>query len=894
MTRRKRMIEELDADIREHIARETQDNIDRGMTPGEARYAAMRKFGNVTRVKEETREVWSVVWLEQLLQDTRFGLRMLRKSPGFTSIAVLTLTLGIGANTAIFSLINVILLRTLPVARPHELVLFSDSPAGGTSSGTQTGRWSRFSSDNYAYFRNHNESFTELCAFQSTWNHLKIQLAGSGERPALAYGRLVSGNFFSFLGLSAEVGRLFSPDDDRSGASPAVVLNYAYWVRKFQMDPSIVGKVVEANGTAFKIIGVAPRAFSGVKYDHPDLWIPLAFQPQLMATNTYADDPQIYWLNFMARLKPGVSLRQAQAVVNAQLKQILAMRAYRETPEQIANSYIELAPGAGGISFLRATYSAALQVLAAIVGIVLLIVCANVANLLLSRSATREKEISVRLAIGASRGRLIRQLLTESALLAAIGGGLGIFAAHWGVQLLASLVTGSPSIVEGSIDAHALLFTAGVSMLTGILFGLVPAFRSSGADLAEQVKGCGRAGLGFGFASGLVAFQIAAALVLLVGAGLFLRTLQKLTDQDLGFDEEHILVARINPEAAGYTYAQTPALYQALIDRIEAIPEVLSATVDYSEPFSGNSWTSDFSIEGLPTNPTARSIVHKELVGPRYFETEGIPILLGRDIGPQDLPGTPLVTVINQTMARKYFPGINPIGRRFSLGSPFNEKEAMTVVGVAADARYYSLRDPIPAMEFCAAFQIPDEASHSSAYAEDVEMRVRGNPKAIQAEVRAALAQVSSSLPVTRVTRLEEEVSDSLRLNRGAAELSSAFGGLALLLACIGVYGTMAYRVSRRTHEIGIRLALGAHRSDVLWLITKDCLILVFAGIITGVPVALVSTKIIANQLFGIRANDPSSFAFVLTLLILVALAACYIPARRATRIDPMVALRYE
>jgi predicted permease len=883
---------DLEEEMRLHLELLQQEKLQSGMTADDARAAARRRFGNPTALREKIFLVCGWEWLEHFAQDVRYGFRMLRKSPGLTAVAVLTLALGIGANTAIFSLIDAILLRTLPAESPHELVLFSDSPEGGANSGTQTGQWKHFSTENYTYFHDNSESFKDLCAFQSSWNHLKIRVAGASERPDLAYGRLVSGNFFSFLGLSAAAGRLFLPDDDRPGASPVVVLNYTYWTRKFHNDLSIIGKTVEANGTSFTIIGVAPRAFSDVKYDPPDLWLPLVSQPKVMSTNSYAQDPEMYWLNIMARLKPGVTLRQARTVVNGQLKQILATPAHRETDQQIARSYIELAPGGGGISYLRTTYSGALQVLAGIVGIILLIACANVANLLLSRSSAREKEISIRLAIGASRSRLIRQLLTESMLLSALGGLLGILTASWGAELLTSLVTGSDSIVQASIDARLLLFTAGVSILSGILFGLVPALRSSRIDLATQVKGSPRPRLGFAFANGLVVFQIAASVVLLVGAGLLLRTLQKLTEQELGFDEDHIFAARINPEAAGYNPAQTPALYQALIDHIETIPGVLSATIDYSEPFSGSTWTSNFSIEGLPSRP--EMLVHKELVGPRYFETEGTPILLGRDIGPQDRPGIPLVTVINQTMARKFFPGVNPIGKRFSLGSPFNDKEAMTIVGVAADARYYSLRDTVPAMEFCAAFQIPDQASHTSAYAGDVEVRVSGNPIAIPSEIRAALAQVSNSLPVTRVTLLKEEVNDSVRLNRSTAELSSAFGVLALFLSCIGVYGTMACRVSHRTHEIGIRLALGAQRANVLWLIAKECLILVVVGLVIGVPIALTSTSIIASQLFGVRATDPLTFAAAAILPVLVALAACYVPAQRAVRVDPMVALKYE
>jgi len=836
----------------------------------------------------------SLYLLETLLQDTRFALRGLRQNPGFTAVAVLTLALGIGANSAIFSLLDAVLLQTLPVANPHELVLFSDNPGQGESSGSQTGRWRAFSSQDFAYFRDHNESFKEICAIQSRSNQLEIRLAGASGSTDSVRGSLVSGNFFSFLELNPSAGRLFSLEDDRPQAPPVAVLNYAYWTREFHNDSSAIGQVIEINGTAYTIVGVVPREFSGVGYTTPDIWLPLAFQPQVMLTAPYSDDPQEYWLNIIARLKPGVRIGQAQAAVNIQLKQVLLAQTHRETAEQIEKSYIELAPGSGGVSYLRYTYAQALQILMVIVGIVLLIVCANVANLLLSRSAAREKEISIRLAIGAGRGRLIWQLLTESMLLTIFGGAAGILVARWGARALIALVTGSISAIKPSVNVRVLLFTAAVSLLAGILFGLVPALRASSMDLSTPIKGSAHAGLRFGLANWLVIFQIAASLVLLIGAGLFLRTLQKLAGQAPGFDEDHVVLARIDPQKAGYAPEQTPALYRALIERLEALPGVSSATVAYSGPLDDSTWSSNFSIEGMPEKTTLSPHVYKELVGPNYFGTLGIPIISGRDIGPQDGPGTPLVTVINEAMAAKFFANMDPIGRRFSLGSPFKGEESMTIVGVAANARYYSLREPVPAMEFCAAMQVPDQASSNAGYARLVEVRTTGDPAVLKTEIRGAIAQVAGNLHVTRINTARDQVREQMKLNLDAAKLSTAFATLALLLACIGLYGTMAYRVSRRTNELGIRLTLGAQRANIFWLVTRECLTLVAIGVAIGVPVALGAIRVIASQLFGIRAADPLTFGGVAILLLVVALAACYVPALRAMRVDPMVALRYE
>ena len=884
---------ELDDEVRGYADLLAEEKMRQGMKPDDARRTAHLELGGVEQVKEQVREARAGAWLDSFLQDLRYGARILIKNPGFTVIAVLTLALGIGANAAIFTLLDAVVLKTLPVASPGELVFFSGKP-WGTSSGSQTGHWWAFSSQDFAYFRDRNESFKELCTIQSRTDQLEIRVAGAAGSTDSAHGSLVSGSFFSFLGLNAAAGRLFSAEDDRPQASPAAVLNYPYWTSKFHNDPSAIGQVIEINGTAFTIIGVAPMDFSGVGYTTPDIWLPLAFQPQVALTAPYSDDPQEYWLNIIARLKPGVRLRQAQAAVNIQLKQVLLAQTHRETAEQIEKSYIELAPGAGGISYLRYTYAQALQILMAIAGIVLLIVCANVANLLLSRSSAREREISIRLAIGAGRGRLIRQLLTESMLLTIFGGALGILIARWGARALVVLVTGSGSAIKASIDDRMLIFTAGVSLLAGILFGLVPALRASRVDLSTPIKGSSHTGLRFGLANGLVIFQIAASLVLLIGAGLFLRTLQKLAGQDPGFDEDHVVLARIDPQRAGYTPEQTPALYRALIERLEALPGVRFATVAYSGPLDDDTWSSNFSIEGMPEKTRLSPHVYKELVGPNYFGTQGIPIVSGRDIGPQDGPGAPLVTVINEAMAKKFFADVNPIGRRFSLGSPFKSQEAMTIVGVAANARYYSLREEIPPMEFCAALQVPEEASHNAAFARLVEVRTAGDPSVLSSEIRGAVAQVAGNLPATRINTLRQQVQAQLKQNLDAAKLSTAFAALALLLACIGLYGTMAYRVSRRTNEIGIRMTLGAQRANVFWLVTRECLLLVAIGLAIGLPVALAATRVIASQLFGIRATDPLTFAGVAILLLLVALAACYIPARRAMSVDPMVALRYE
>jgi predicted permease len=603
----------------------------------------------------------------------------------------------------------------------------------------------------------------------------------------------------------------------------------------------------------------------------------------------------------IGRLKPGITLRQAQVAINVELRQLLLAEAGPKPSlryqRSLTKSHIELASGARGISSLRSKYSQPLYVLLAVVGLVLLIACANVANLLLSRAASREREISVRLAVGASRSRLVRQLLTESVLLSSMGGLLGILGAWWAAKFLFAMAAGDGFPVHISENSAVLGFTLLISLAAGILFGLAPAIRASRHDLASSMKGSMNPASAsfrmFGSANYLVVFQIAMALPLLVGAGLFARTLQNLLSEDLGFREDHVLVADIEPETAGYSPEQVRVLYPSLLDRISAIPGVLSATLDSTTPMGGNESATNISIQG-PSAPHPQKSggssddmgAHMVDVGARYFETLGIPVLVGRDISPEDIQQNRRVGVINQTMARKYFAGASPIGQQYCSGSPFQPGRAFEIVGVAADARYYSIREAIPPTAFNAGEQL-----RGGAY---IVIRTASDPTRIEAEAAHVIAAVAPMLPSTSVDPLRNQVQDRFKQDRTVAGLSSTFGGLALILACIGLYGTMAYRVSRRTREIGIRVALGAQRSGVLWLVMKECALLVAAGLGIGILLAPASMRIIASQLFELSPMDPLTIALVSVGLAIVAAIAGFVPARRAMRVDPMVALRYE
>jgi predicted permease len=900
---RRRLYNDLSAEMQQHLEEKIEELVASGMPRAEATAAARRAFGNVTLIENDSREVWQWPTIESFLADIRYALRTLRKNPAFTAVAILTLALGIGANTAIFTLLDAVLLNKLPVNKPQELVLFSDDPFDGNFTGTETGHWFVFSYPDYLHFRQRNESFQDVCAFQDGRNRVRVHLTGSKTVSSIesARGKLVSGNYFQLLGVRAAQGRTLTTDDDRAEALPAAVLSYGYWKRRFHSDASLVGKVLEVNGVPVTIVGVAPAEFFGESSTSiPDFWLPISMQPQVMQRDSFLEDSSTHWLNIIGRLKTGVRLQQAQSIVNVQLRQMLAARAgamlSADTQQDIGRSYIQLVPGDTGISALRIRYSEPLHILMAVVALILLIACANVANLLLSRAAAREKEISMRLALGAGRVRLTRQLLTESVLLALLGGVLGIFFAQWGARILLSRVAGGATPLHASPNTIVLGFTTVVSILAGILFGIFPALRATRPDLNSLIKGNAPApavaGLRLGLANGLVIFQIAGSLVLIVSAGLFLRTLKNLMSQELGFENGHVLIVGMDPQAAGYTSEQMNGLGRLLLERLEAVPGVLSVSYEHTSPLSGSESSGPISIAGMPPAPRKEMGLHRNVVGPNYFETMGIPILLGRGIEPRDLQGTPHVAVINQAMASKFLFGVNPLGRKFSDGWPdFNPKNAFEIVGVSADARFYSLRAEVPPMAFISAAQL---TGNDYVFGRDIDIRASGDPRAIETEVRSVIAEAAPGMLITHVRPLREQVDGLLEQDRTIAGLSIAFGGLALLLACLGLYGTMSYRVSRRTGEIGIRVALGAQRANVLWMVMRECLFLVTLGLCIGLPLVLATTRLIAHQLFKLSPMDPLTVALAAFFLTAVSATAGFVTARRAQRVDPIVALRYD
>jgi predicted permease len=852
----------------------------------------------------------TTLWL-----DLRYGARMLIKHKGLTVIAILSLALGIGANTAIFSLVDAVLLKSLPVKEPAALAQFkwvakSDIRLrvpgydGDTRTDEVTGLKisTSFPQQTFEQFRAQQKALTDLFAFAGL-EQVNANVDGQSE---VASGLVVSGGYFTGLGVQPVLGRAITAEDDKSNAPAVVVISFRYWERRFGSNPAVIGKQINLNNAAFTIIGVTPREFAGVmgRGNAPDLTIPLMMEPLVRGNNTNLNQRAYWWLLMMGRLKPGVTTEQARAELEPIFQRTalenLSRTSTRTQATPIApQDYPRLAvePGRRGDTDWSWHQRQSLYLLMSVVGLVLLIACVNVANLLLARASERQKEIAVRLALGAGRFRLMRQLLTESVLLALAGGALGLLFALWGRDLLLNLrFSGQEmSSLQTGLDLRVLAFTFAVSVLTGLLFGLIPAWRATRVDLTPALKDTGRSSAGHSrslVGKSLVVAQVALSLLLLIGAGLFLRTLRNLQHVSPGFNTQNLLLFRVDPRLSGYEGERLAQLYQRMSDRIEAVPGVRSVTFSRHPLLSGSSGGRGFNVVGRPVdlnNQTSSHIdvVRDHIVRANFFETMEIPIQFGRGLSPQDDARAPHVTVVNQAFARRFFPNEPPIGKRLRFVS--NQSEEVEIVGVAQDAKYTSLRAEIPPTVYVPWLQELPRLGQMN-----FEVRAALDPTNFLAAIRQAVREVDANLPLFDVKTQVEQASQSLAQERLFAALLSFFGALALAPAALGLYGVLAHSVAQRTKEIGVRMALGAEARHVLRLVIGQGMLLVCVGVAAGLILAFWLTKWLSGWLYDVGATDPLTYGAIALLLTVVALLACWIPARWATKVDPVVALRRE
>jgi predicted permease len=833
--------------------------------------------------------------------DIRYSVRLLAKSPGFTAIAILSLALGVGANTAIFTLINDLMIKQLPVGRPDQLVSLGEDSGCCVLGTVPMGTAGLFSYDFYRQIAKQSQFFQDISASSSFTLPAGVRLGESSAGPGdAAFLQLVSGNYFSVLQVQPLLGRPILPSDEEApGRNAVVVLSYHYWQTSLGANPSVVGRSLIVDGMPFTIIGVAPPRFFGLKVEaqSPDMWLPLTMQREVMEHSSLLSARNLYWLHLMGRRNPGMSLNQAQAWFNTQVWQYMQdLEGTQLTParkQQIQRFSVPLLPGARGGSNLREQYKAPLEILMGVVVLVLLIACANLANFLLAKAVVRERESATRLALGSTRSRLIGLVLIETLLLSLCGGALGVLLAFWGTRALINFVVAGSTYtaLDPRPDIHVLLFTLGVSLLTGLFFGVGPAVRVSRIGVAPGLTARnaaigGRASSRF-IPKFLVAAQVMLSLVLLVIAGLLLRTLRNLERQELGFESHNLLLVELLPEAAGYKPQQLSSLYDKILSRVEALPGVRSATLSGVPVIHKGQGGSPISIPGYAAKPGETVDTLNSNVGPRYFETVGIPVLLGRPIGPQDTATSAKVVVVNQTFVNDYFPNGDAIGRSFTIWHPVLPV-TWQIVGVVRDAKYSSPRDAPQRMIYLPLVQNPGSYAHS------LQLRTIGDPAHVGEEVRRALAQVDPNLVVLKMETISQQVNDLMDQEQLISQLCTWFAGLALLLSSIGLYGVMTYNVARRTHEIGVRMALGAQNREVQWMILRESLLLLGIGVLLGVPATTAATRLVGAQLFGLTPSDPPTFITAILAISIVALLAAYFPARRATRVDPMVALRDE
>jgi predicted permease len=844
----------------------------------------------------------------QLREDVRYALRQFANAPGFTATAVLTLALGIGATTAIFTLVHAVLLKSLPVAKPSELVRIGDREDCCVSGGLRDD-WSLFSYDKYKTFRDGTPGFVELAAFQAGNDLVGVRRIGSNQPAESQRSEYVSGNYFSMFGIGPYSGRVLTPQDDRKGAEPVVVMSYRTWQQKYGLDPSVVGATFAINGQPFSVVGITPPGFFGDRLQYtPAFWIPLANEPLINGSSSILDFPQQDWLDVIGRITPGADVRSIEAHMQVELQQWLLSPVAKVQPEErslIPKQTLHLSPGGAGVQMMRDEYQAGLHLLMWVSGFVLLIACANVANLMLVRATTRKQQTAVRAALGAPRARQIGQVLTESTVLALLGGAAGVGLAFAGTRLLLQLAFQKNDVaIHATPSLPVLAFTFSVALLTGILFGIAPAWTTATANPADALRGANRStGQSVGWTQkSLVVAQAALSLVLLCAAGLLIQSLRNMQRQDFGFETANRYILHIDPQMAGYKPAQLAAFYRQLHDTLAAIPGVNRVSFSLYSPMEGDNWSETVYLEGQAPPPpdTDQNDASWVRVSDGYFEIVGTKVLQGRAITDRDTATSQRVAVVNQSFAKKFFKDESPIGKHFGdLGAKYAGN--FEIVGVTEDTQYRQPTRKIPPMFFLSALQSVtyddprfvtfEDRSH---YLNAIELKTQGTVPGLEPQVRRALAQVNPDLAVIDFVSFAEQVQENFSQQAMIAKLTSLFGLLALVLASVGLYGVTAYSVERRTSEIGIRMALGADRLNVLKLVLRGAFLQIGIGLAIGIPATILGGRAMATQLFGVKPYDPNILLLTTAVLSLAALAAAVVPARRAATLDPMRALRTE
>lgn len=905
---RHRFERELDEEMRLHRDLRAREIQAEGLSPQEAKNAAQRRFGNALLLQERVHEAGGWLWLENLLGDARYALRRLRNAPGFTAVAIITLALGIGANTAVYTLVHAIMLQSLPVTRPNELWNLGDDKKGAGGGGF-TEDVSAYSYQEYLYLRDNTVEFSSLAAFQPGGQDINVRRLSSSQPPEHYRGELVSGNYFQTLGVSAVAGRTLMPSDDQPNSHPVAVMSYRTWHDHFASDRSVVGETLSIKGVPVTVVGITPPGFFGetLNRNPPDFWLPLHDDVIINGEGAELNRWNDFWLYSIGRLRQGFAPKSVGAHVTAEVQQWLRdnysdPRYVREIPRQ----HVILTSAAAGVGWIRNNAGNALMLLMAAAGLVLLIACANIANLLLVRGAGTQSQTAVRLALGASRKRIVQQSLVEGVLLAFLGGAAGLWVAMAVSHFILKLAFRGADYVPIKPDPSwpILGFAFALSLLTGIAFSVVPAWIASRTQPADPLRGAGRSGRTASSRSQklMLVLQACLALVLLMGAGLLAQSLRRLKSQDFGFQTEGRLILTI-ARLTQYTPEQLPALYQRLQQQLTSVPGVQSASMSLFSPMDWNGWDEPISING-------KEIVHplehskwpsQNRVSAHYFETIGTRILRGRAIEEQDTAHSQHVAVVSEGFARTFFPGQDAMGQHFGIEEPAHSND-YEIVGITEDTKYgfpNDRPDPIfflPLSQSEGAYEDPAQAAEQrlTHYIGSIQLRVAGVPGSYDQPVRQVLADVDPNLTITAMRTLSDQLAINLSGQHLLATLTSGFGLLALLLASIGLYGVVAYTIARRANEIGIRMALGADRVNVVKMVLTGAMKLIVLGLLIGIPVALLGGRAIASQLFGVRPYDPLILgASVLTLLACAAVAAL-LPARRAAAIDPMIALRAE